>query len=607
MADTQAELDERVETREAAPGSGEVRTTLVPRLNKPPALVEYEVIDGQAVFEGDIILGRAEDLENAAAPQFPTAVAITGDRFRWRNGVVPFRIDPNLPDQARVTGAIQHWEQNTGIRFVPATAQDADSLTFRPASECSSSVGKQSGQQVVNLTAGCSRGSTIHEIGHAMGLWHEQSREDRNNFITINFDNVEDGKEHNFNQHISDGDDIGAYDYGSIMHYGRFAFAKDPTVPTIEAPQPIGQRNGLSAGDIAAVRALYYFRRLGDSANLAGVVSEIATVNHGTQQVVTAVRTASNTLMLISWRVNPNGSVSRTGDSGNAAGEASSIDMAKARNFVTVCRTANGRLKLISWNVNAVGAISRQGDSADQAGVATRNKVVALSDALLVTACRAENGSLLLISWRLNDNGSITRLNDSGSQAGGVSEIAVVRISSSRLATAVRANDGSLKLIVWDVAANGQISRRSDSGNQAGEARMIRVVRDNTGNLITSVRAGNGSLKLISWRVSGDGGSVARLGDSGDQAGEIGDNALMTRVPGVVSAVRAADGHLKLIAWQVTVNGAIQRLGDSYNLAGEASLITLAPNSLTGNAPILTAVRTASNTLRLISWTDQLP
>jgi hypothetical protein len=136
---------------------------------------------------------------------------------------------------------------------------------------------------------------------------------------------------------------------------------------------------------------------------------------------------------------------------------------------------------------------------------------------------------------------------------------------------------------------------------------MIRAVRDNTGNLITSVRAGNGALKLISWRVAGDGSSITRLGDSGAQAGEIGDNALMARAPGVVSAVRAGDGHLKLLAWQVGANGSIQRLGDSYNLAGEASLITLAPSSLAGNAPIVTAVRTASNTLRLISWTDQLP
>jgi hypothetical protein len=90
-------------------------------------------------------------------------------------------------------------------------------------------------------------------------LWHEQSREDRDRFVTIDFGNVQSGMEHNFLQHITDGDDEGQYDYGSIMHYPENAFAIDPARPTIRTPQgePIGQRTGLSAGDIAAVAAMY--------------------------------------------------------------------------------------------------------------------------------------------------------------------------------------------------------------------------------------------------------------------------------------------------------------------------------------------------------------
>jgi hypothetical protein len=67
--------------------------------------------------------------------------------------------------------------------------------------------------------------------------------------------------EHNFNQHITDGDDVGAYDFGSIMHYPRDAFSVDgsDTITPIPALPPgvvMGQRNGLSAGDIAAARVL---------------------------------------------------------------------------------------------------------------------------------------------------------------------------------------------------------------------------------------------------------------------------------------------------------------------------------------------------------------
>jgi hypothetical protein len=234
--------------------------------------VQYADVDGVAMFEGDIVLGTVAEMDALAKrvqggqrpdPSVPFGIGITGENFRWPGGVVPYTIDPNLQNQARVTDAIAHWESNTRIRFIPRTdanaAQYPNYITFRPhATQCSSMVGMQGGQQFINLADGCPLGATIHEIAHAVGLWHEQSREDRDSFITINWANIKPGTEHNFNQHIADGDDIGAYDFDSIMHYGAHAFAvgSDPTIVTIGG-QTIGQRNGLSAGDIAAVRALY--------------------------------------------------------------------------------------------------------------------------------------------------------------------------------------------------------------------------------------------------------------------------------------------------------------------------------------------------------------
>ncbi|WP_350335229.1 Dot/Icm T4SS effector Zinc-dependent metalloprotease LegP [Coralliovum pocilloporae] len=258
--------------------SGEdVRTGFISGANFTNKPVQYTVVDGEAILEGCIVLGTVEEMEaNAAAVRASMAegssgqsdqpqrgVAISGDRFRWPDALMPYEIDSNLPNQARVTNAIAHWEQNTNMRFVRRTSANASQypnyVRFRPGNGCSSSVGMRGGRQNITLASGCSTGNTIHEIGHAFGLWHEQSREDRDQHVTINWSNITSGKSHNFNQHVSDGDDYGAYDFGSIMHYGATAFSKNgqPTITTIPPGTPIGQRTGLSPGDIATIHAMY--------------------------------------------------------------------------------------------------------------------------------------------------------------------------------------------------------------------------------------------------------------------------------------------------------------------------------------------------------------
>ena len=165
---------------------------------------------------------------------------------KWRNPIpykLGWRIRENLTLASTIQTAINTYERQTNARFIPRTNED-EYISFvakgkgghlkKARTGGNSDIGRgegEDGRVHCRLAPDAALPVVLHEIGHALGLKHEQQRRDRNDYVTIYWKNVKNKKKKdNFRMTgKGDGRRVGSYDYVSIMHYGRDFYAKEGT------------------------------------------------------------------------------------------------------------------------------------------------------------------------------------------------------------------------------------------------------------------------------------------------------------------------------------------------------------------------------------------
>lgn len=265
--ETTIQLYQGVDNEQAYPGlTGPVQAT---KFNGKDIYVTEK--GGRYVWMGDIAFDKQtfDSLKKAAnAPNARTFKPTTNNH--WYHGEVYYVIQSGFSqfEQTMINDAITDWQNNTSLRFIPRTNQP-NYVVFIPGTSgsgfYSDFIGMKGGVQIINLASGFITGNAIHEIGHVVGFYHEQCRTDRGNAINVFYDRVVPQNTQNIYQFRTygetgeSGEQIGAFDFGSVMLYGSFAFSNnsDPVMTRLDGTTFNGQRFGLSGGDIETANYIY--------------------------------------------------------------------------------------------------------------------------------------------------------------------------------------------------------------------------------------------------------------------------------------------------------------------------------------------------------------
>lgn len=239
-----------------------------PEINLSP--FQPDLTPGYVLVEGDIQIPYDEYLRRTSG--LLVAASDFGPATKWPANIVPFDFVTtgtgavSTDQQTAAISAMSVISARTGVIFRPAMAADFNRIRFQASDVNSSPIGMQIfGTQIINIFNWNEQIVICHEIYHSLGFHHEQSRTDRDTYVTINEANVCDPF-NAFNFWIAPfSEAYGPYDFDSFMHYGRDDFNCPGGGDTITVKAPwnaewqsrIGNRDHFSYYDTIHCRGRY--------------------------------------------------------------------------------------------------------------------------------------------------------------------------------------------------------------------------------------------------------------------------------------------------------------------------------------------------------------
>jgi len=215
------------------------------------------------LFEDQLSDTAAAYDENPNPEESLTSLGLGGGVRKWTNSTIVYQIQGlSASVRSELQKSFDEWTSKTNVRFKQRT-NEANYVTISSSGSNSNSgvatLGMNGSRGFIRLGTRATAVVIIHEIGHTLGYIHEQNRSDRDNYIIVNFQNIQDNAVDQFFKSNSATLVTSQFDISSTMMYGSYTFSKNgrPTITDLNGNVLPQRQARVSALDIAGTNSIY--------------------------------------------------------------------------------------------------------------------------------------------------------------------------------------------------------------------------------------------------------------------------------------------------------------------------------------------------------------